>query len=162
MEDSMKTLLGAATVAAIAAVSGMAMAQSSTSPGTTSPGTSSPGMTSPGTSGGSSGTSGTTAGASAQTAPGTVSKIDRSGNAVTLSDGQSYKLSSSADLSKVKEGDQVRIQYRTQGGDRMASDITSMSGSAGSTGSTSGSSSMGGSSGSGSSSSGTTGSTTKQ
>lgn len=148
----MKTILGAATVAAIAAVSGMAMAQSSTSPGTTSPGTSSPGMTSPGTSGG----------ASAQTATGTVSKIDRSGNAVTLSDGNSYKLSSSADLSKVKEGDQVRIQYRTQGGDRMASEISSMSGSAGSTGSTSGSSSMGGSSGSGSSSSGTTGSTTKQ
>ncbi|HYD68156.1 DUF1344 domain-containing protein [Azospirillum sp.] len=145
----MKTLLGAAAVAAFVAASGMAMAQSSTSPSATSPSATSPGAT-----------TGSTAGASMQTATGTVSKVDRSGNAVTLSDGNSYKLSSSADLSKVKEGDQVRIQYRTQGSDRMASDITSMSGTAGSTGSTSGSSSMGGTS--GSSSSDTTGTTKKQ
>ncbi|HYH21694.1 MAG TPA: DUF1344 domain-containing protein [Azospirillum sp.] len=138
----MKTLIGVATVAAFVAASGMAMAQSSTSPSTTSPSATSPSATSPGT-------SGSTADASMQSASGTVSKVDRSSNTVTLSDGNSYKVSSNAELSKVKEGDQVRIQYRTQGGDRMASDITSMSGSAGSSasGSTSGSSSMSGSSG---------------
>ena len=115
----MKTFFGAAAVVGIMAVSGLAMAQGAGSPAP----------------GGGAATSGTTGATAAQTATGTVSKLDRSANTVTMQDGTRYKLSSGADLSKLKEGDQVRVQYQMQGSDRVATTVTPATGSAGSSGS---------------------------
>lgn len=108
----MKTFFGAIAVIGVMAASGLAMAQGA---------------------GSGSATTGTTA--STQQATGTVSKLDRSANTVTMQDGTRYKLSSGADVSKLKEGDQVRIQYQMQGSDRMATAVTPATGSAGTSGS---------------------------
>ena len=146
----MKTFIGAVAVAGIMAASGLAMAQ-------TTGGASS----APGGSAATSGTTSTTNAAATQQATGTISKMDRATNTVTMKDGTTYKLSSSADVSKLKEGEQVRIQYQTQGSDRMATAITPASGSAGTSGPAAGGSMSGGSS-SGGSMSGTTGAQPKQ
>lgn len=106
----MKTFFGAVAVVSVLAVSGLAMAQSSTT--------------------------GTAASGSMQQATGTVSKIDRSSNTVTMQDGTSYKLSSGTALGTVKEGDQVRLQYQMQGSDRMATAVMPATGSAGTSGTT--------------------------
>jgi Cu/Ag efflux protein CusF len=115
VERIMKTFFGAVTVASVLAMSGLAMAQSSTT---------------------GSSTTGAGAAGSTQQATGTVSKIDRSSNTVTLKDGTSYKLSSSSALGTVKEGDQVRLQYQMQGSDRMATAVMPATGAAGSSGTT--------------------------
>ena len=122
----MNKLFAATAAVLLMAGSGMAMAQTSST----------------GTTGSTTGTTATTT-QNAQSATGTVSKIDRSSQTLTMQDGTKYKLSSSADLGKVKEGDQVRVQYQTQGSDRMAMQVTPATGSAGSSSSTTGSSTSG-------------------
>ncbi len=114
----MKTFFGAVAVAGIMVASGLAMAQGA------------------GGSSGTAGATGTTAGSSTsmQSATGTVGKLDRSSNTVTMQDGTRYRLSSGTDVSKVKEGDQVRIQYQMQGSDRLATAVMPATGSAGSSG----------------------------
>jgi len=93
--------------------------------GGSNPTTSGGSMGSGGSSGGTSGTSAGGAGggsgsaASGQTATGTISKVDRSGNTITMQDGTQYKVRG-FDLSGVKEGDRVSLQYSMEGGDRTA------------------------------------------
>lgn len=129
-------LIGATAAVLLMAGSGIAVAQTGSTTGTTSSGTAATAQ-------------------NAQSATGTVSKIDRSGHTLTMQDGTKYKLSSNADVARIKEGDQVRVQYQTQGSDRMAMQVTPATGSAGSSSSTTGSGSSGMSGSTGTSPSGT-------
>lgn len=63
----------------------------------------------------------------AASANGTIKNIDQSNMTLTLDNGQTFSLSSSVDVSKLKEGQQVNVTYSEQNGKMTASDVTSQS-----------------------------------
>jgi Cu/Ag efflux protein CusF len=149
-------MIGGASIA-FAQTSGGTAASPSNQPGmsgnTGATGTGSPAMGqsgatgSPGTSAGTTGMTGAGQGSDIQTATGEVDKIDKDDKTLTLKDGKTYKLSDSASLDGINEGDRVTVTYREEDDDRRAMTVMEGAGS-GSSGST-----MSGSGGSGSGSS---------